>query len=509
MRPEDFGAVSGDPTFDSGPALNEFFRHCAIHRVHDADISGEWYTKEPIFIGHTEPTAATRAYECGWCMIRAVGGFPDPVVTIKNSPHTNFTGHLQVLGGLTSGTPPSTGESRWDQRANSECIVVGDNCSFIRFDMVSVQHAVRDGFRHEHAADNGVVSMLRCHDCGTAPHPAFQATSTIARAVNLNRAQHTNSKEQRAELTLDQLPGALNDEDFALVGGNVHAVMGVDQATSKVLLYPWVDEDPSPVGQTVAWIIGGGLVEHGGDTNVWAFDQVMGWRVGAVLKTRALYPGSYGICMAHASYANAVIGTVTDGACLGGNVDVLYSEDDVPIQVLIPTLADGISNGFSFNISSTGPSYRLDRWHRLAPNAGTGPSASRLPVTADISGYRYGPVMGAGNYLPGPSVGVGLKPVPSVVLTGEYDDTTIHLRATPGAADKFGLHSMTIHAFSPQPGPNRAPRGAWTFQPEPGLSVNNGLAGEPFVFPSFTKPGLFVCILDRSTKNWVVYNANE
>ncbi|MFE7113356.1 hypothetical protein ACFU98_44475 [Streptomyces sp. NPDC057575] len=65
MRPDEFGAISGDPTFDSGPALNEFFAHCATHRVDDADISGDWYTKMPIVIGGAERAAETQAYRCG------------------------------------------------------------------------------------------------------------------------------------------------------------------------------------------------------------------------------------------------------------------------------------------------------------------------------------------------------------------------------------------------------------------------------------------------------------
>ncbi|MGW2112401.1 hypothetical protein [Streptomyces sp. NPDC001948] len=503
MRPDEFGAISGDPTFDSGPALNEFFAHCATHRVDDADISGDWYTKRPIIIGGAERAAETQAYQCGWCRITAFGGFSGPVVMIKNSLNTNFTGHLQVRGGRKSGGPPlSDGGSRWQDRANSEAIVVGDGCASPRFDMVSCQHAARDGFRHAVPASNGVVSILKCQDCGVSGHDAsHKVTSTITAAVNLDEATQKNSSNQRAELTFDQVPDALNFEDYALIGGNIHAVMHVDPPANKVQVYPWVTNNPPLTGQKVEWIIGGGLVEL---TSGWRFDQIYGVRVAVALKTRASYPGSYGWCSAASAYANTVIGRAPNRPCLGGNIDVLYTEGGVPIQVLIATSAD--APYFSFNISSAGPSFDLNLWHRLAWNEGTGQKSVKLPITANISGHIYGPVEDVGNILGEAS----LKPVPSVVLTGEYDNKTVNLKATPGAADKFGLNSMMIHAFSPkkQP-PGRAPTGTWKFQPEPGFTVNNGPIGQPAAFSGFTKPGLFVCILDSSSKNWVVYNANR
>lgn len=427
------------------------------------------------------------------------------MVTIKNSVNTNFTGHLQVRGGRKSGGPPLPSGSRWQDRANSEAIVVGDGCASPRFDMVSCQHAARDGFRHAVPAGNGVVSILKCQDCGVSGYDAsHKVTSTIAAAVNLDEATHKNSPHQRAELTFDQVPDALNVEDYALIGGNIHAVMQVDPTANKVEVYPWVTNNPPLAGQTVEWIIGGGLVEPAGSTSEWRFDQIYGVRVAVALKTRASYPGSYGVCSAASAYANAVIGRPPNLFCLGGTIDVLYTEGGVPIQVLVTTSAN--DPYFSFNISSAGPSFDLNRWHRLAANEGTGQKLGRLPITANISGHIYGPVEDVGNVLGE----VGLKPVPSVVLTGEYDNKTVNLKATPGAADKFGLNSMMIHAFSPkkQP-PGRAPTGTWKFQPEPGFTVNNGPLGQSAAFSGFTKPGLFVCILDSSSKNWVVYNANQ
>ncbi|CCK24824.1 hypothetical protein BN159_0445 [Streptomyces davaonensis JCM 4913] len=502
MRPEEFGAVSGDDTFDSGPALNKFFTHCATHRVDDADISGDWYTKRPIVIGGAEGPAKTKAYRCGWCRITAFGGFTGPVVTIKNSTNTNFTGHLEVRGGRKLGGPPLSDGSRWQDRANSEAIVIGEGCSSPRFDMVSCQHAIRDGFRHAAPAANGVVSILKCHDCGVSGHDAsHKVTSMITAAVNLDEATQKNSANQRAELTFDQVPGALNAEDFALIGGNIHAVMAVDSTAKKVKVYPWVTNNPPLAGQTVEWIIGGGLVEV---TSGWRFDQVYCVRVAVALKTMATYPGSYGVCSMLSGYANAVIGRPPNLPCLGGNIDVLYTEEGIPIQVLVTTSAD--SGSFEFNISSTGPSLDLNTWHRLIWNEGKGQALFRLPITANISGHIYGPGGHGGNVFNE----VGLMPVPSVVLTGEYDNKTVSLQATPGAADKFGLQSMMIHAFSPktQP-PGRAPTGTWKFQPDPGFTVNNRPLGQSVEFSGFTKPGLFVCILDRSSRNWVVYNANQ
>ncbi|MFE7113357.1 hypothetical protein ACFU98_44470 [Streptomyces sp. NPDC057575] len=231
------------------------------------------------------------------------------MVTIKNSVNTNFTGHLQVRGGRKSGGPPLPSGSRWQDRANSEAIVVGDGCASPRFDMVSCQHATRDGFRHAVPAGNGVVSILKCQDCGVSGYDAsHKVTSTIAAAVNLDEATHKNSPHQRAELTFDQVPDALNVEDYALIGGNIHAVMQVDPTANKVEVYPWVTNNPPLAGQIVEWIIGGGLVEPAGSTSEWRFDQIYGVRVAVALKTRASYPGSYGVCSAASAYANAVIG---------------------------------------------------------------------------------------------------------------------------------------------------------------------------------------------------------
>ena len=485
MRPEDFGARSGDPTFDSGPGLNAFFASCAANNVLDADISGDWYTDSQIVIGPASGTGATHAYSCGACTITAKSGFSGAVVSIQNSAYAHFIGYLFVKG---------YGGLHWAARTNSECVLVDTGCSYIRFDTVRCEYAQRDGFRHVSASDNGTVGSVIAQYCGTAPVPSDQltATSSISSASNTGGV---NSINQRTVLTLDAVPAALNTEDYALIDGHIHAVMSVDVGAKQVQVFPWTD--PLTLPATVEWIIGCGLAERGSDANLWQFGQVSGVGCPCTVKTWALYPGSYGVCMAEASYANLIIGTPPNAASIGGSVDVLYSEAAVPFQVVVSTIS---TVDFSFRIGSSGTSADLTKWVCLGANAGTGQVDARVLVNGDIGGHGFGPAANPKNVLP---TNLALQPVPSIVMAGIHNTKDVMLKATPGASEKFGINSMVIHALGT--GASQQPTGTWTFTPETGFTVNGSAST---AFSGFTKPAMFVCVLDQSAKNWIVYIAN-
>jgi hypothetical protein len=86
---------------------------------------------------------------------------------------------------------------------------------------------------------------------------------------------------------------------------------------------------------------------------------------------------------------------------------------------------------------------------------------------------------------------------------GHPQHENVTLKATPGASEKFGINSMVIHALGT--GASQQPTGTWTFTPETGFTVNGSASA---AFSGFTKPAMFVCVLDQSAKNWIVYIAN-
>ena len=88
-------------------------------------------------------------------------------------------------------------------------------------------------------------------------------------------------------------------------------------------------------------------------------------------------------------------------------------------------------------------------------------------------------------------------------MAGIHNTKDVTLKATPGASEKYGINSMVIHALGT--GASQQPTGTWTFTPETGFTVNGSASA---AFSGFTKPAMFVCVLDQSAKNWIVYIAN-
>ena len=500
VTPACFKAESGKPDVDSGPFLNAFFRYCAENFVPYADITGDWYTDETIVIGgayNPDLNEWTTRYHASYCRITARPTFKqtgpnNPVVRIQNSQTISFTGHLDVVGGRNW--------QGWSERINSECIHVTGQSHFIRFDAVSCRYAKRDGFRADTSGGSGVISHFLCQECGTAPYSKgyeSRAVSTIVNAVNTGSP---GSHLQRTLLTVDSVPDVLNIEDFVLVDGSPHAVTGVDHAASTVEVFPWVN--PSP--KKAEWIIGSGFVEHGSDAGLWNVGQIASYRSATALKEAAQYPGNFGQCVAHGgNYAGVIL--PRDVNVVGGNIDHLYTEGDTPIPVLVRARTNDVT--FSFNIGSAGGSSgeHLHKWVCLWPNLGTGQVNGKLGITVNRGGHRYGPTTIPGNLI---SV-LDLQPVPSVVLTGRYNNAEVVLQPTPGAAELFGLNSMIIHAFGT--GKNKAPEGKWTFVTKDGSTVNGNKGDVGAAFEGLDRPAMFVCILDvsQTPHNWIVYNVND
>lgn len=366
FRPTDFGAV-GDGVHDDGPALNAMFQAAlATGRSARIDLSGEWWTAEPVLM--VAPPASD-IVAGGLRVLDAASLEVALVVSLGRG--CTVVGTLRVGGRVTSHLAKRN-------VVYGVRIALANTCTFGGF---AVDHVSRYGVSNVPGANliGAGLGRIRAASCGAPGHPGAPAhTRATTTATEIVREGSPGSPQQRALIRCGALP--VHSGDYLSIGGTPaeggHLCEVVAAEPGGIRVYPW----PGALRGAGEWrvdaLIGGAVRLSGGNTAQVTLSGVVAQYCGHALHVVSLYG-----CNATGVLGEMVGSALTLGArssaLRGASVTGLHAE-----ATLTDVLVGGLSVERAVVIAPAEPVVRGKSGYQVRPVDGSGaPAPYAWPVT--------------------------------------------------------------------------------------------------------------------------------
>lgn len=491
ITPYDFGAV-GDGVSDDTAALQAFFDAIEADDYGTAVANGEFLVTSALTL-----TAPATKVILGDCRIKA-GAAIDNVFTLTDFDY-GYWEKLRVTG---TGGPSNYANIT----CNTGLYLVASGRA--KFGFLYAQNFKFAGICCVSGNSNMVsLGHVATYDCGSGCtyHPLASVTGSWSNPVNSGSSGSTG---QSTTIDVTNLPpDFILDNTYAPVGdmslmvridGYLYYIQSIDQANSKLTVYPWLPSTATP--GTFEYVFGGGVYLRGSDTNVFGIDMVDATRCGIGLCVNSLYGANARRIVTQFCGSGIVIGNDPAAAMLGGHYDGIYFEANDEDIIVTQTQGSNSYNYFGaeyalnlakcyilsaprlssdalspgFEVLSRNPLRYRGRFQEAvygkSPINYTGSSIALSPHerSGDLVYYRN-------------TVAVGLQPL---------DDDLNRLFAGDCAKITF------IGG-----GASSEPTGTITFNPPSGWTVNGGATA---AFTGFTAPVTFAAFWDISATNVIV-----
>jgi hypothetical protein len=502
VSPADFGTLGiGNDT----SILQGFFDYISTNNVGTATCSGNFSISAGLTIGPASGEMAT-LHIVGRAVFTASTAI-DTMLYFRNCPHLVWNGMVKCDG---------TGSTSYASRTCRIGIKIGDDSlqpplGKLKFDRIGLRRFNQVGLAVYSESTFSDYGQVNASDCGSGH--SFSGGSLTANWSNRVDNGTSGSVSQTTVIDVDVLPPTTRETPLLVViNSQPYYVSSVDTGTSKLTVYPWIDN--TLTSGALNYMFGGGVYVFGGDAGVVRFTLLDFIRTSVGLWQAALYGPVVDRLSAQSGGIGLMFGASPSASCVTTQINGFYTEaNDIDIVRLTrgPLGANIVStyeidftkikyacnprqtdNSILHTVSEDGQSLRTvklyDRW-------GTTHEWQKAPLNQQDAKSALGDSLG------------DIFKEPKYQKTFMRDSWTINLKEPGGGGSEvgykngaWGYDSGRLIIISPT-NTNGAPAGTITFDPIGSSTANGGATAS---FAGFTGPAVFDIYYKFSTTDFIV-----